>query len=99
MDLLGSFFTVSGDDVLAFLNISSINNDIIFLMAFLMLVLDRLLMTLLVGLAKALEVVVLVVSISRLSFSISFTLSISAVSVRNNLRIMTDNSRAVVDLF
>jgi len=99
MDLLGGFFTVCGDDVLAFLNISCINNDIIFLMALLMLVLDRLLVTLLVGFAEALEVVVLVVSISRLSFSLSFTLAISTVSMRNNLRVMTNNSRTVVDLF
>jgi len=92
MDLLGGFFTVSCDDVLAFLNVSCINNDIILLMALLTLVLDRLLVTLLVGFAEALEVVVLVVSIPRLSFCLSFTLSISAVSMRNNLRIMTNNS-------
>jgi len=98
MDLLGGFFTVRGDDVLAFLNISCINNDIIFLMALLMLVLDRLLVALLVWFAEALEVVVLVMSISRLSFSLSFTLSISTVSMRNNLRVMTNISGTVVDL-
>ena len=92
MDLLGGFFTVCGDDVLAFLNISCINNNVIFLMALLTLVPDRLLVALLVGLAEALEVVVLVVSISRLSFSLSFTFAISAVSMRHNLRVMTNNS-------
>ena len=61
-------------------------------MALLTLVLDRLLAALLVGFAEALEVVVLVVSISRLSFSISFTFAISAVSMRHNLRVMTNNS-------
>jgi len=99
VNLLRCFVAVSCDDVLAFLNISCINNDIIFLMALLTLVLDRLLVTLLVGLAEALEVVVLVVSMSRLSFCISLSLSISTVSMRNNLRIMTNNSRAVVDMF
>ena len=98
VNVLRCFLAVSGDDVLAFLYICCINNDIIFLMALLTLILDRLLVTLLVGLAEALEVVVLVVSISRLSFSLSFTLSISTVSMRNNLRVMTNNSRTVVDL-
>jgi len=98
VNLLRCFVAVSCDDVLAFLNISCINNDIIFLMALLTLVLDRLLVTLLVGLAEALEIVVLVVSIPRLSFSISFTLSISTVTMRHNLGVMTNNSRAVMNL-
>ena len=89
---------LSGDDVLALLNVSSVNNDVIFLMALLTLVLYWLLVTLLVRLAEALEVVVVVVAISRFSFSRSFTLMVSTVSMRNYLRIMTNNCRAVVDL-
>jgi len=98
VDLLRSFFAMGGDDVFAFLNISGVNDDVIFLMTLLTLVLDWFLVTLLVGLAEALKVVVVVLSISGLSFSLSFTLVVSAVSMRNNLRIMTNNSRAVVDL-
>jgi len=51
-----------------------------------------------VRLAEALEVVVVVVSISRFSFSLSFTLMVSIVSMRNNLGVMTNNCRAVMDL-
>jgi len=87
---------LSGDDVLALLNVSSVNNDIIFLMALLTLVV--VVVTLLMRLAEALEVVVVVVSISRFSFSLSFTLMVSTVSMRNYMRIMTNICRAVVDL-
>jgi len=98
--LLRCFFTVGGDDVLALLNISSVYDNIVLLMALLALVVYWLLVALLVWLAKALLVVVLVVSISRFSFSLSFsfTLVVSNMSMRNNLRVMTNNSRAVVDL-
>jgi len=92
VDLLRSFFAMGGDDVFAFLNISGVNDDVIFLMTLLTLVLDWFLVTLLMGLAEALKVVVVVLSISGLSFSLSFTLMVSAVSMRNNLRIMTNNS-------
>jgi len=98
VNLLGCLLAVSGDDVLALLDVSGVYDDIIFLMALLTLVLDWLLMALLVWLAEALKVVMLFVSISWFSLSLSFTLSISAVSMRNNLRVMTNNSRAVVNL-
>merc|ERR1719228_2982791 len=55
--------------------------------------LNGLLVALLVWLAKALKIVV-----SVFSFSLSFTLTISNMSMRNNLRVMTNNSRTVVDL-
>merc|ERR1719347_1700396 len=98
--LLRCFFTVCGDDVLALLNISSVYDNIVLLMALLALVVYWLLVALLVWLAKALLVVVLVVSISRFSFSLSFsfTFVVSNMSMGNNLRVMTNNSRAVVDL-
>jgi len=93
--LLRCFFTVGGDDVLALLNISSVYDNIVLLMASLTLGLDGLLVALLMWLAKALKIVV---SVTRFSFSLSFTLTISNMSMRNNLRVMTNNSRAVVDL-
>merc|ERR1719477_467390 len=87
---------MSGDDVLTLLNISSVYNNIIFLMTLLALVLYWLLVALLVWLAEALEVVVLIVSISR--FSIGFTLVVSNMSLSHYLRVMTNNSGAVVNL-
>merc|ERR1719317_1617580 len=53
VDLLRCFLTMSGDDVLTLLNISSVYNNIIFLMALLALVLYWLLVALLVWLAEA----------------------------------------------
>merc|ERR1719435_539519 len=85
VNLLRCFLTMSGDDVLTLLNISSVYNNIIFLMALLALVLNWLLVTLLVWLAEALEVVVTVVSITRLSFSLSFTLVVSNMSLSHYL--------------
>jgi len=93
--LLRCFLAVGGDDVLALLNISSVDDNIVLLMTLLALGLNRLLVALLVWLAKALKIVV---SVTRFSFSLSFTLTISNMSMRNNLRVMTNNSRAVVDL-
>merc|ERR1719312_1481992 len=98
VDLLRCFLTMSGDDVLTLLNISSVYNNIIFLMALLALVLYWLLVALLVWFAEALEVVVLIVSISRLSISLGFTLVVSNMSLSHYLRVMTNNSRAVVNL-
>merc|ERR1711887_393663 len=96
VDLLRCFMTMSGDDVLTFLNISSVYNNIIFLMALLALVLHWLLVTLLVWLTEALLVIVLVVS--RFSFSLSFTLVVSNMSLSHYLRVMSNNSRAVMNL-
>jgi len=79
---------VSSDDVLAFFNVSGVNNDIVLLMAFLTLFLDWLLVTLLVWLAKALKVIV---SITRLSLSFSFSLDVSRMTMSNKLRIVTNN--------
>merc|ERR1719513_110380 len=84
---------MSGDDVLTLLNISSVYNNIIFLMA-LLAVLYWLLVALLVWLAEALFVVVMVVS----RFSLGFTLVVSSMSLSHYLRVMTNNSRAVVNL-
>merc|ERR1719435_668138 len=102
VDLLRCFLTMSGDDVLTLLNISSVYNNIIFLLALLALVLHWLLVTLLVWLTEALQVVVTVVSVTRLSFSISFsvsfTLVVSNMSLSHYLRVMTNNSRAVMNL-
>jgi len=96
VDLLRCFLAMSGDDILTLLNISSVYNNIIFLMALLALVLHWLLVTLLVWLAEALLVVVLVVS--RFSFSLSFTLVVSNMSLSHYLGVMSNNSRAVVNL-
>merc|ERR1719320_831430 len=96
VDLLRCFLTMSGDDVLTLLNISSVYNNIIFLMALLALILYWLLVALLVWLAEALKVVVMVVS--RFSISLSFTLVVSNMSLSHYLRVMTNNSRAVVNL-
>jgi len=98
VDLLRCFLAMSGDDILTLLNISSVYNNIIFLMALLALVLHWLLVTLLVWLAEALEVVVTVVSIARFSFSLSFTLVVSNMSLSHYLGVMSNNSRAVVNL-
>merc|ERR1712168_1260574 len=86
--------SMSGDDVFTLLNISSIYNNIIFLMALLALVLHWLLVTLLVWLTEALQVVVMVVSGQRISFS----LTIPSMSLGNNMGVLTDNSSTVVDL-
>jgi len=59
------FLTVSGDNLLTLFNVGGVNNDVIFLMTFLSLVLDWLLVALLVWLAEALEVVVTSVSWDR----------------------------------
>merc|ERR1712168_542577 len=96
VDLLRCFLTMSCDDVFTLLNISSVYDNIIFLMALLALVLHWLLVTLLVWLAEALLVVVLVVS--RLSFCLSFTLVVSNMSLGHYLRVMSNNSRAVMNL-
>merc|ERR1719431_855199 len=96
VDLLRCFLTMSGDDVLTLLNISSVYNNIIFLMALLALVLHWLLVTLLVWLTEALLVVVLVVS--RFCFSLSFSLVVSNMSLGHYLRVMSNNSRAVMNL-
>merc|ERR1719206_1102516 len=96
VDLLRCFLTMSGDDVLTLLNISSVYNNIIFLMALLALVLYWLLVALLVWLAEALFVVVMVVS--RFGISLGFTLVVSSMSLSHYLRVLTNNSRAVVNL-
>jgi len=79
--LLRGLLAVGGDDVLALLYVSGVHNHIILLVAFLALLLDWLLVTLLVWLAEALEIVVLIVTIARLSFSLSFTLVVSNMAV------------------
>merc|ERR1719187_1014098 len=95
MDLLVCLLAVLGHNILTFFNVCGVNNNIIFFMAFLSLVLDWLLMALLVWLAEALEVVVWFVAITWLSLSLSFDISMTSM---DNLGIMTHNSRTVVDL-
>jgi len=94
VDLLRCFLTMSGDDVLTLLNISSVYDNIIFLMALLALVLYWLLVTLLVWLTEALHVVVMVVCVQRFSFS----LTIPSMYWMNNMGVLTNNSSTVVDL-
>jgi len=79
--LLRGLLAVGGDDVLALLYVSGVHNHIILLVAFLALLLDWLLVTLLVRGAEALEIVVLIVTIARLSFSLSLTLVVSNMAV------------------
>ena len=67
MNLLGHRVAVLGHDVLALLNVGGVHDGVILLMTDLPLVLDGLLVTLLVWLAEALEVVVFAVSGLRLS--------------------------------
>ena len=95
VDLLVNLLAMLGDNVLALLNVGGVNNHIIFLMADLSLVLDWLLVALLVWLAEALEVVVRFVTITWLSLSLGIT---SMMASMDDLRVMTNNSRAVVDL-
>jgi len=78
VDLLVCLLTVLGHNILALLNVGCVNNDIIFFMAFLSLVLDWLLVALLVWLAEALEVVVRLVAITWLSLSISLGISMTS---------------------
>jgi len=59
------FLTMCGDNFLTLLNIGGIYNHIIFLMTFLSLVLDWLLVTLFVWLAEALKVVMMTMSWDR----------------------------------
>merc|ERR1719391_74928 len=65
-------------DILTVFNVCGVNNDIVFFMAFLSLVLDWLLVALLMWLAEALEVVVWFVAITWLSLSISFDISMTS---------------------
>ena len=67
VNLLGHRVAVLGHDVLALLNVGGVHDGVILLMTDLPLVLDGLLVTLLVWLAEALEVVVFAVSGLRLS--------------------------------
>ena len=67
MNLLRDGVAVLGHDVLALLNVGGVHDGVVLLMADLPLVLDGLLVTLLVWLAEALEVVVFAVSGLRLS--------------------------------
>ena len=67
VNLLGYRVAVFSDDVLALLDVGGVNNHVILLVTLLPLVLDGLLITLLVWLAEALEVVVFAVSGLRLS--------------------------------
>merc|ERR1712055_437569 len=100
MNLLRCFLTVCSNDVLTLLYISSIYYYIVFLMTLLMLVLNRFLMTLLMRFAETLKVVMLIVSISRICFCLGFgiTLDITSMPMGDNLRVMTNNSRAMVNL-
>jgi len=96
MNLLVGLLAVLGHDVLALLDVGGVHDNIVLLMALLPLVLDGLLVALLVGLAEALEVVVMgLVSIARLSLSLVIAMSVTSV---DDLGIMTYYSGAVVDL-
>ena len=94
VNLLGDRVAVLGDNVLALLNVGGVHNGVILLMADLPLVLDRPLVTLLVGLAEALEVGVLLVTVSGISLS----LSLAVVTSLDNLGVVTNNSGALVNL-
>merc|ERR1719342_339151 len=83
VDLLVCLLAVLGHNILALLNVGCINNDIIFFMTFLSLVLDWLLVALLVWLAEALEVVVRLVAIPWLSLSISLGISLAMTTMDN----------------
>ena len=91
VNLLGDRVAVLGDDVLALLDVGGVHNHVVLLVADLSLVLNGLLVALLMGLAEALEVVVFTISGLSLSLAISMTM-------RDNLGVMTNNSRAVVNL-
>ena len=62
VNLLGDGVAVFSDDILALLDVGGVNNHVVLLVTLLPLVLDGLLVTLLVWLAEALEVVVFAVS-------------------------------------
>merc|ERR1719187_787923 len=78
VDLLVCLLAMLGHNILTFFNVCGVNNNIIFFMAFLSLVLDWLLVALLVWLAEALEVVVWFVAITWLSLSLSFDISMTS---------------------
>jgi len=97
VNLLGDGVAVLGDDVLALLDVGGVDDGVVLLVADLPLVLDGPLVALLVGLAEALEVVVGGVSVSGLGLGIGVPLGVSVTSV-DELRVVTNNSGAVVDL-
>ena len=69
VNLLRDGVAMLGDDVLALLNVGGVHDGVILLVTHLPLVLDRLLVALLVGLAEALEVVVF--AVARISLGLS----------------------------
>ena len=98
--LLVGLLAVLGHDVLALLDVGGVHNDIVLGVALLPLVLDWLLVALLVRLAEALEVVVRSVPISRLGLPLDMAHRMTSTSVTtvDDLRVMTNNSGAVVHL-
>ena len=96
MHLLAGLLAVLGHDVLALLDVGRVHDDIVLGVALLPLVLDWLLVALFVGLAEALEVVVMgLVSIARLSLPLVVSMSVTSM---DDLGVMTHNGGAVVDL-
>merc|ERR1719150_1783755 len=79
MHLLVCLLAVLGHNVLALLDVGGVHDNIVLLMALLPLVLDWLLVALLIGLAEALEVVVMgLVSITRLSLPLVVSMSMAS---------------------
>jgi len=98
VNLLGSLFTVGGDDVLALFDVGGVDDDVVLLVALLTLVVDRLLVALLVGLAEALLVVVLGVSVAGLGLSLGLSLVVARMAVGDNGGVVADNGGRVVHL-
>jgi len=96
VDLGVNLLTVSGNDVLTFFSVDGVNDNIIFLMTLLSLLFNWLLVALLLNILVALGSRVIFL-LSWVSLSISLSIVTSMTSM-NDLRIMTNNLRAVVNL-
>merc|ERR1719445_765033 len=96
VDLGVNLLTVSGNDVLTFFSVDGVNDNIVFLMTLLSLLFNWLLVALLLNILVALGSRVIFL-LSWVSLSISLSIVTSMTSM-NDLRIMTNNLRAVVNL-
>jgi len=94
VDLGVNLLTVPGDNVLTFFCVDGVNYNIIFLMTLLSLLFNRLLMALVLNILVALGSRVIFL-LSWVSLSLSIVTSMTSM---NDLRIMTNNSRAMVNL-
>ena len=97
VDLLGGLLAVGGDDVLALLNVGGVNNGL----AFLARNLARVLLGSLVALPVLLVMALRTSGVALAWFSLTLAISISTItsmSMGNNLRVVSNNMRRVLNL-